>query len=141
MKLVDYPSAPAINTNYKVTITNGCATGYGVTPVVIPDISATAGSTAVTTTFSTMTTDCGAGTFTILESYSWLTLGTGSIIVAPILNSDAGIYSALTLEMKLVNYPTAPPFYTNYKVSITNGCATGYGVVPVVIPDITASVG
>ena len=126
MKLVDYPSAPAINTNYKVTITNGCATGYGVTPVVIPDISATVGAAAVTTTFSTTTTDCGAGTFSILESYSWLTLLTGSIKVAPTLSSEAGVYSTLTLQMKLVDYPSAPAINTNYKVTITNGCATGW---------------
>ena len=141
MKLVDYPSAPAVNTTFKVTITSGCATGYGVTPVVIPDISATVGANAVTSPFSTTTTDCGAGTFTILDSYTWLTLVAGSIKVTPTLNSEAGVYATLTLQMKLVDYPSAPAVNTTYKVTITNGCATGYGVVPVVIPDISATVG
>ena len=97
MKLVDYPSAPAINTTYKVTITNGCATGYGLVAVVIPDIAATVGGTAVTSSFSTATADCGQGVFTILDSHSWLTLTAGSIKVEPIANSDAGIYAFLTL--------------------------------------------
>ena len=47
-KLGDYPSAPAINTTLYVTITNGCETGYGVVPVLIPDITATVGASAVT---------------------------------------------------------------------------------------------
>jgi len=47
MKLVDYPSAPAVNTTYKVTITNGCATGYGVVPVVIPDQNAIVGKAPI----------------------------------------------------------------------------------------------
>ena len=82
MTLNDYLSAPAINTTFKVTITNGCATGYGVVPVVIPDIAATVGAPAVTQTFSTATADCGQGVFTISgSSYSWLTLPSGSIKV------------------------------------------------------------
>ena len=48
MKLADYPSAPAINTTFNVMITNGCAAGYGVVPVVIPNIAATVGASAVT---------------------------------------------------------------------------------------------
>ena len=89
---------------------------------MIQDIATTVGAAAVTSSFSTTTADCGPGTFTIINSFAWLTLTSGLIKVEPITSSDSGIYASLTLQMKLVDYPSAPAINTTFKVTITDGC-------------------
>ena len=82
--LISYQSAPAILTGFLVKIENGCGIGFLNDPVVIQDIATTVGAAAVTSSFSTTTADCGPGTFTIINSFAWLTLTSGLIKVEPI---------------------------------------------------------
>ena len=67
-------------------------------------------------TFSTHTV-CGKGTFTILESYPWISLSVDTIKIAPVDNSEQGEYT-LTLSMLLDEKPTAPAFLTTFDVKI-----------------------
>ena len=93
MLLNNFPTATGWRTTFLSKILFGCSSGLGVTPLTIPNQTATVGQASSIYTFSTMT-NCGPGIFSISPSQAWLDLNNNDTIdIHPQLNSQANVYS------------------------------------------------
>jgi len=105
----------------------------GIAPLTVPNLTAKVLVSTATHSFST-TTDCGPGTFSLVQSYGWLTLtqasGTATISASPTSNSNQGTFT-LTMKTTLVNYPSVSVGDSTFTVTIQPNLPPVFATAPV----------